>query len=134
MKQILRIITTLSVALGVHIMNASNPSKHEIQQNKTATAAGRDLLTTSNIQNNTETNTETQVLTAVVSIVAINGGNYGNIDITQTGGSQTIGTGAMGGRMDSTVHAGTGKGGKTAPITFSGADSASQSENSGNQN
>jgi hypothetical protein len=78
-------------------------ASYHIAENKKATAAGRDIFKPSTVQNNTVQQTATEVLTAVVSIVAINGGSYGNIDITQTGGTinQTIND--TGGSLETTI-------------------------------
>jgi len=90
MKKIVILLCTINYLYA----SAPHAPTTTITANKQASAIGRDLLTANNIQNNTEVATETQVLTAVISIVAINGGNYGDVNIVQTAGSQseTIGT------------------------------------------
>jgi hypothetical protein len=123
------VVAALFAPFGVH---ASHPSKHEIQQNKTATSAGRDLMEPSTVQNNTVQQNATEVLTAVVSIVAINGGTYGNIDVTQTGGSITQGTGNTGGGQTVTDKTGSGTS-RAAPINISGGSSAAMPITTTNQ-
>ena len=106
---------------------ASNPSNHEIQQNKTATSTGKDVFQPSTVQNNTVNLSVTQVQTAVSSIVAVAGGTYGDTSINQTiSGNISLQVGNTGGDQTQKVsdESKGGQGASVGPQSLSGASDA----------